>query len=217
LEAYLREFFDQTQERHVIAKNKRGKYVPVARYSDYIALMAYLTRSPASEKAFAEIRLALRSHYRAATTLGYGPRFLHSTGQLHKGGANNGIFVQITAPDLKDLKIPGEEYTFGVLKEAQAIGDLQALKNHNRRAIRLHLADAAALDELQHVINAALSAGPAEGDGSKQPTAPRARATKSATGAPKSGKRARGTGSARRAKTAGKVSARRTSARSSKK
>ncbi len=71
--------------------------------------------------------------------MGYGPRFLHSTGQLHKGGADNGIFIQITAADSQDLSIPGEPYTFGILKQAQALGDFQSLAQRNRRVIRFHL------------------------------------------------------------------------------
>jgi hypothetical protein len=74
-----------------------------------------------------------------ATTLGYGPRFLHSTGQLHKGGANNGLFIQITADDAEDLPIPGEPYSFSILKQAQALGDLRSLESKQRRVIRLHL------------------------------------------------------------------------------
>jgi hypothetical protein len=75
-----------------------------------------------------------------ATTLGYGPRFLHSTGQLHKGGPNHGLFIQITADDAVDVPIPDEPYTFSVLKRAQALGDLQSLQSKQRRVIRLHLA-----------------------------------------------------------------------------
>jgi hypothetical protein len=74
-----------------------------------------------------------------ATTLGYGPRFLHSTGQLHKGGANNGLFIQITADDAHDLPIPGEPYSFSVLKQAQALGDLHSLVSKQRRVLRLNL------------------------------------------------------------------------------
>jgi hypothetical protein len=72
-------------------------------------------------------------------TLGYGPRYLHSTGQLHKGGANNGIFFQITADIAQDLPIPGDPYSFGTLMQAQAAGDLEALQTHGRRAFRLHI------------------------------------------------------------------------------
>jgi transaldolase / glucose-6-phosphate isomerase len=138
LEDYVREFLDQTRPH------------------DYIALMAYLTHSPASDHAFATSRVELRARYHTATTLGYGPRFLHSTGQLHKGGTNEGVFIQITGTDLKDASIPGEEYTFGVLKEAQALGDLQALHDHQRRVIRLHLAEGTDVADLAHLIDAAV-------------------------------------------------------------
>ena len=138
LEDYVREFLDQTQPH------------------DYIALMAYLTHSPASDKTFTAIRGDLRAHYCAATTVGYGPRFLHSTGQLHKGGANNGVFIQVTSTDEKNLTIPGDEFGFGVLKQAQAIGDLQSLENHGRRAMRLHLAEGTDVSALQLLFTAAL-------------------------------------------------------------
>ncbi len=115
-------------------------FLGLVRPGDYIALMAYVQRNAAHEQALQELRLLLRDHYHVATTLGYGPRFLHSTGQLHKGGANNGVFIQITGDHGEDIRIPGEPYTFGVLKEAQALGDLFALSAHQRRNIRIHIA-----------------------------------------------------------------------------
>jgi hypothetical protein len=110
-----------------------------ARPGDYVALMAYIQPTPEHTVALQSLRLALRDASRLATTLGYGPRFLHSTGQLHKGGANNGLFIQITADDARDLPIPGEPYTFSVLKHAQALGDLGSLVSKQRRVLRLHL------------------------------------------------------------------------------
>jgi transaldolase/glucose-6-phosphate isomerase len=110
-----------------------------ARPGDYVALMAYIQPTPEHTVALQSMRLHLRDSSRLATTLGYGPRFLHSTGQLHKGGANNGLFIQITADDAQDLPIPGEPYSFGVLKQAQALGDLRALAGKQRRVLRLHL------------------------------------------------------------------------------
>lgn len=106
---------------------------------DYIALLAYIERTAQTQDALQRIRLRLRDLCRAATTLGYGPRFQHSTGQLHKGGANNGVFLQFVAKDHADVPIPGEPYTFGVLKQAQALGDLQSLQAHGRRVIRIDL------------------------------------------------------------------------------
>src|SRR5213083_3061467 len=84
-------------------------------------------------------RLRLRDRLKVATTVGYGPRFLHSTGQLHKGGPNTGVFLQLTADAPNDLPVPGESYTFATLRDAQALGDLQVLKRRGRRALRVHL------------------------------------------------------------------------------
>jgi hypothetical protein len=101
--------------------------------------MAYIQPTPEHTVALQSLRQSLREASHLATTLGYGPRFLHSTGQLHKGGANNGLFIQITADDAQDLPIPGEPYTFAVLKHAQALGDLRSLASKQRRFLRLHL------------------------------------------------------------------------------
>lgn len=106
---------------------------------DYVALNAYVERTDASHQALQGMRLRVRDRKTVATTLGYGPRFLHSTGQLHKGGPNSGVFIQITSDDAQDLPIPGEPYTFGVLKAAQALGDFVCLGKRDRRAIRVHL------------------------------------------------------------------------------
>jgi hypothetical protein len=108
---------------------------------DYVAFCAYFLRAPGRDRLFEELRVATRQKTRTATTLGYGPRFLHSTGQLHKGGANNGVFVQLTADVAMgaDLPVPGERYSFAVLRDAQALGDLQVLRRRGRRAIRVHL------------------------------------------------------------------------------
>lgn len=114
-------------------------YLDDVKPGDYIALMAYLHRTGHHDEMFDAMRLRLRGWRRVATTLGYGPRFLHSTGQLHKGGGNNGIYIQFTADDASDIPIPGEPYTFGVLKQAQALGDYQSLQKRKRRLIRVHL------------------------------------------------------------------------------
>ncbi|MCC6381358.1 MAG: bifunctional transaldolase/phosoglucose isomerase [Dehalococcoidia bacterium] len=103
---------------------------------DYVAITAYVDRNAANMATLQSIRLALRDRFRVATTVGFGPRFLHSTGQLHKGGANKGVFFQIVQDDVLDLPIPGREYTFGQLKRAQALGDLASLKAHGRRVAR---------------------------------------------------------------------------------
>jgi transaldolase/glucose-6-phosphate isomerase len=131
-------------------------YAAEAKPGDYFALLAYIERTPKTQEALQAIRLRLRDLARDATTLGYGPRFQHSTGQLHKGGPNTGVFLQFVADDAKDVAIPDEPYTFGVLKQAQALGDLQALEAHGRRVIRLNLgADiAAGLGELREALDA---------------------------------------------------------------
>jgi glucose-6-phosphate isomerase len=107
---------------------------------DYVAVTAYLQATPAHAEALSAIRHHIRDRLKVATTLGYGPRFLHSTGQLHKGGGDNGVFLQFTADDPVDLPIPGESHTFGVMKAAQALGDLQSLQSRKRRALRIHIA-----------------------------------------------------------------------------
>lgn len=109
------------------------------RPGDYIALNAYLDPSAENQARLRTLRQQLRDRFRVATTVGFGPRFLHSTGQLHKGGPDSGVFVQVTADDLADLAIPGEPYGFSVLKQAQALGDFQSLATRQRRAVRVHL------------------------------------------------------------------------------
>lgn len=103
---------------------------------DYLALQAYTPRAPEIDGALAAWRLALRDRTSLATTAGFGPRFLHSTGQLHKGGPNTGVFIQIVSSDRQDVPIPEAPYTFATLKQAQAIGDLQSLLTHGRRVVR---------------------------------------------------------------------------------
>ena len=120
-------------------------FLAAARPGDYVALQAYVPPTPAAAVALDELRTAIRDRYRLATTLGYGPRFLHSTGQLHKGDAGNGLFVQFTYDPAADAPIPDEagrpaaSMTFGVLNRAQALGDAQALRDAGRRLICFHL------------------------------------------------------------------------------
>ena len=113
------------------------------RAGDYVALLAFIVPSPEHDRALNAIRLAIRDGHRVATTVGYGPRYLHSTGQLHKGGPNTGVFIQLVGDDPQDVPIPGEKFSFGVLKQAQALGDFQALRNHGRRVLRVQMADVA--------------------------------------------------------------------------
>jgi len=104
------------------------------------------------------MRHAVRDTKHVATTLGYGPRFLHSTGQLHKGGPNTGVFLQVTSEDAEDLSIPGQKYTFGILKRFQAEGDFEVLAERDRRALRVHLGPdvKAGLTKLRQMIQSVL-------------------------------------------------------------
>ena len=106
---------------------------------DYFALLAYIEMNEAHESALQILRHAIRDKKRVATCLGFGPRFLHSTGQAYKGGPNTGVFLQITCDDPLDLPVPGRTYTFGVVKAAQARGDFQVLAERSRRVLRVHL------------------------------------------------------------------------------
>ncbi len=126
-------------------------FLAMGQGSGYVSVQAYIQSTPAADQALRALRLAIRERYKLAVTVGYGPRFLHSTGQLHKGDAGNGLFIQVTADDSRDARIPDEAgkeasaMSFSVLKAAQALGDRQALLDAGRRVIRFHLGtDAAA-------------------------------------------------------------------------
>jgi len=106
---------------------------------DYAALLAYIERSPTHIDAVQRIRRAIRDRTKAATCVGFGPRFQHSTGQAYKGGPNSGVFLQITCDDAEDLPVPGRSYAFGVVKAAQARGDYDVLAERGRRALRAHI------------------------------------------------------------------------------
>jgi transaldolase/glucose-6-phosphate isomerase len=108
---------------------------------DYFALLAYIEMNDAHEAALQQMRTAVRDHKKVATCLGFGPRFLHSTGQAYKGGPNTGVFLQITCDDKFDVPVPGQKYTFGIVKAAQARGDFEVLEDRNRRALHVHLSD----------------------------------------------------------------------------
>lgn len=114
-------------------------HLAMAAPGDYLAIQAYLTPTAEAGRVLQEIRVALRDRLRIATTVGWGPRYLHSTGQLHKGGPTSGLFIQVTGDDREDLQIPGAGYGFSTLKSAEALGDLQSLRDGARRVIRLHL------------------------------------------------------------------------------
>jgi hypothetical protein len=115
------------------------QFLAKVRPGDYLALMAYIAENPVNQRALQDIRRMLQERLHLITTLGYGPRFLHSTGQFHKGGPNKGLFLQLTAGDARDLPIPGAPYTFGEFKRAQALGDLEALQKHRRRVGHIDL------------------------------------------------------------------------------
>jgi transaldolase/glucose-6-phosphate isomerase len=124
---------------------------------DYAAILAYIERNAANTNALTTMRTRIRDATRAATCVGFGPRFQHSTGQAYKGGPNSGVFLQITCDDPADLDVPGHSYTFGVVKAAQARGDLEVLVERGRRALRVHLKDVTTgLTELSRAMDAAL-------------------------------------------------------------
>lgn len=139
-----------------------------AKTGDYIAMLVYVEETPEIEALIQTIRTRLRDATHCATTTGYGPRFLHSTGQFHKGGPDTGVFIQLTAADSVDLAIPGESYTFSVLKQAQALGDFRALASRGRRAIRVDLGEdvLAGLKRLRELIERAVQ----EGEGASRPS-----------------------------------------------
>jgi len=125
---------------------------------DYFALLAYLERNKAHQDILQRVRRAVLESKRAATCLGFGPRFLHSTGQAYKAGPNVGVFLQITCEDAAYLGVPGRKCSFGAVKAAQARGDFQVLAGRCRRALRIHLGPdvAAGLERLEAAVRQAL-------------------------------------------------------------
>jgi hypothetical protein len=146
---------NKTIDKFIAAHLKRVKP------GDYIAMLNYIQETAEHEALIQAIRKHLRDALHVATTTGYGPRFLHSTGQLHKGGDDSGVFIQITADDVKDAPLVGEPFTFSVLKQAQALGDFQSLASRDRRAIRVHLGAyiALGLKTLLEIVRKAFPAG----------------------------------------------------------
>ena len=106
---------------------------------DYLSIMAFVQQTPDTDRMIASLRRRAMEERRIATTAGYGPRYLHSTGQLHKGGPPSGLFLQITSQTAMDVDIPGRPYTFGTVANAQAIADLRTLKALGRRTTRIEL------------------------------------------------------------------------------
>jgi transaldolase / glucose-6-phosphate isomerase len=126
---------------------------------DYVALLAYIERNADHIGSLQAARLAVRDQRHVATCAEFGPRFLHSTGQAYKGGPDSGVFLQITADDAKDLAVPGQKASFGVIKAAQARGDFGVLTERGRRALRVHLKGdlAESLKALDSAIQQALN------------------------------------------------------------
>jgi transaldolase/glucose-6-phosphate isomerase len=135
------------------------KHLDRIKPGDYFGVLGYITMNEQHQEALQAIRLAVRGKKKVATVLGFGPRFLHSTGQAYKGGPNSGVFLQITCDDAVDLLVPGQKYTFGVVKAAQARGDFAVLAERGRRALRVHLGKdvAAGLASLQDAVQQALA------------------------------------------------------------
>jgi transaldolase/glucose-6-phosphate isomerase len=152
--AKIAEFQDRGNlpEKDLVALEDAGAalkaLLAAAKQGDYIAINAYLPRNDEMLQALTALRSHLRDQTQCATTLGFGPRFQHSTGQLHKGGPDSGLFIQIVADPGEDVKIPAQGMSFGTLERAQALGDYEALSARGRGALRLHLPDAATVREL---------------------------------------------------------------------
>jgi hypothetical protein len=125
---------------------------------DYFALLAYVQMNEIHRSSLQSIRHLVRDKKRVATCLGFGPRFLHSTGQAYKGGPNSGVFLQITCDDASDLKVPGQKYTFGIVKAAQARGDFEVLAGRGRRVLRAHVGSdvSAGLAKIEQAVRQAL-------------------------------------------------------------
>ena len=139
---------------------KVGAHLRTAKPGDYVALLAYIPMDEAHDAELQTARVAVRDRLHVATCVGFGPRYLHSTGQAYKGGPNSGVFLHVTCDDVDDLPVPGHRYSFGVVKAAQALGDFQVLAERERRVLRVHLGPdvAAGLATLRGAIGAALSA-----------------------------------------------------------
>lgn len=136
-----------------------GAFLGQVKAPEYLAIMAYLAPSQAHDGVLYPLRAQIRDARKVAVTLGYGPRFLHSTGQLHKGGPSEGIFLQVTASAKQDVPVPGEPYSYGTLIAAQALGDFQSLQQHGRPALRVHLPDESddSMRRLQGLIQRAVA------------------------------------------------------------
>jgi glucose-6-phosphate isomerase len=160
----LKLFTDETNARELIKGGKTPgavirEHLDRIQAGDYFGLLAYIPMFPEHEAKLETIRKHVVESKHVATVLGFGPRFLHSTGQAYKGGSNSGVFLQITCEEADDLPVPQQKYTFGVVKAAQARGDFQVLADRHRRVLRIHLGQdiSAGLDRLSDLVSAALS------------------------------------------------------------
>ena len=133
-------------------KSALSSFLKRAMPGDYIAIAAFLPRTAEMIAALQDLRVAIRAKTKCAVTLGFGPRFLHSTGQLHKGGPNSGLFLQITADPQEDIEIPTQGLSFGTLELAQALGDYEALGAKDRRLLRVHLSKPDEVYEFENLI-----------------------------------------------------------------
>ncbi|MFC2047895.1 glucose-6-phosphate isomerase [Chloroflexota bacterium] len=149
-EHLLQEFLNSGHLPKVETTHSLANLLALAGNSMYLAIMAYIHQTAEVDKILAELRQKVLERYHIATTMGYGPRYLHSTGQLHKAGPETGLFLQVTTTHKKDLPIPGKPYTFGVLADAQSSGDLQALRLSGRCIAKIHLdlGDVSAISKL---------------------------------------------------------------------
>ncbi len=136
----LRNYIEQGRLPIVRMDDDLPQLLAGAKKGDYLAIMAYINQTEEVDQVLADFRRKITENYRIVTTLGYGPRFLHSTGQLHKGGPNTGLFIQITSKHHHHLPIPGKPYSFGIVADAQALGDFEALQSMGRRIIRIQAA-----------------------------------------------------------------------------
>ncbi len=126
------------------------------RDGDYFAVLAFIEMNEANQKALGAIRGIVRDRWKVATTVGFGPRYLHSTGQAHKGGPGSGVFLVITCDDVEELPVPGQRYSFGTIKRLQARGDFEVLASRGRRALRIHLKNVeSGLRDLQAIVSSA--------------------------------------------------------------
>ena len=139
-EEYI-EFLDEQIPSEKTFESYLDTHIKQLQEYDYFAVLGYIEMNEENEKLLQELRHKVLKKEMVATALGFGPRFLHSTGQAYKGGENNGVFLQITSDDAEDIDVPEQKYTFGVVKSAQSRGDFQVLLNRERRALRVHLSE----------------------------------------------------------------------------